>query len=223
MSCKSTQSKKFSVFAKHMFCSYPYLSFDEERSSMIVKLAPTPLHESFGPILADSIHNAIMHLPESMRTSFKARTSQEYIGFRDNTSGTGKIPDLAVTFKLPNGNRELVLVLEVGFSQSWADVVRIATRWLEKTDEVKLVLIAKLTEKPTYSNPIRNMTNKELQPLELKSAFEIKERDFELEGEQGPVTFRGVQWVGSISECYIETWGKDSFGTAIKLGKRIVS
>lgn len=130
---------------------------------------------------------------------------------------------MAVSFKLPNGNRELVLVLEVGFSQSWADLIRIATRWLEKTGEVRLVLIAKLTEKPTYSNPIRNMTNKELQPLELKSAFEIRDGDFELEGEQGPVTFRGLQWVGSISECYIETWGKDSFGTAIKLGERVVS
>lgn len=54
---------------------------------MIVKLAPTP-HESFGPILADSIHNAIMYLPESMRTSFNARTSQVYVGFRDNVSGT---------------------------------------------------------------------------------------------------------------------------------------
>lgn len=47
-----------------------------------------------------------------MRTSCKPQTSQEYVGFRDNTSGTGKIPDLAVSFKLPNGNREL----EVGFS-----------------------------------------------------------------------------------------------------------
>lgn len=60
MRSRSTQSKKLSLFAKHMFCSYPYLSFDEEKSSMIVKLAPTPLHESFGPILADSIHNAIL-------------------------------------------------------------------------------------------------------------------------------------------------------------------
>ena len=126
-------------------------------------------------------------------------------------------------FKLPNGARELVLVLEVGFSQSWAELIRIATRWLEKTGEVRLVLIAKLTEKPTYSKPIRSMTNKELQPLELKSAFEIRDVDFELEGEQGPVTFRGLQWVGSISERYIETWGKDSFGTAIKLGERVVS
>ena len=90
MRSRSTQSEKFSLFAKHMFCSYPYLSFDEETSSMIVKLAPTPLHESFGPILADSIHKAIMYLPESMRTSFKARISQEYVGFRYNTSGTGK-------------------------------------------------------------------------------------------------------------------------------------
>lgn len=223
MRSRSTQSKKFSLFAKHIFCSYPYLSFDEEKSSMIVKLAPTPLHESFEPILADSIHNPIMYLPESMRTSFKARSLQEYVGFRDNTSGTGKIPDLAVSFKLPNGNRELVLVLEFGFSQSWADLTRIATRWLEKTGEVRLVLIAKLTDGPTYSNPIRNMTNEELQPRKPKSAFKIRDGDFELEGERGPVTFRGLQWVGSISECYIETWGKDSFDTAIQLGERVVS
>lgn len=142
MRSRSTQSKKFSLFAKHIFCSYPYLSFNEEKSSMIVKLAPTLLHKSLGPILADLIHNAIKYLPESMRTNFQARNSQEYVGFRDNTSGTGKIPDLAVSYRLPNRNRELVLVLEVGFSQSWADLIRIATRWLEKTGEVRIVLIA---------------------------------------------------------------------------------
>lgn len=71
---------------------------------MIVKVAPTPLHESLGPILVDSINSAINYLPDGIRTSLQARTSQEYVGFSDNTSGSGKIPDLAVSYKLPNGN-----------------------------------------------------------------------------------------------------------------------
>ena len=129
---------------------------------MIVKIALTPLHESLGPILAGSINNGIKYLPESNRSSLQTKTSQQYVGFSDNTSGSGKIPDLAVRCKLPNGNAERVLVLKVGFTQSWPDLVRIAIRWPEKTAEVRLVLIAKLTEKPTYSNPIQNMTNNQL-------------------------------------------------------------
>ena len=50
-------------------------------------------------------------------------------------------------------------MLEVGFTQSWPDLVRIAIRWPEKTAEVRLVLIAKLTEKPTYLNPNNQLVN----------------------------------------------------------------
>lgn len=62
----------------------------------------------------------------------------------------------------------MLLGLEVRFTQkSWPGLVDVARQWLEKTAEVRLVLIAKLTEKSTYSNPIRNMTNKQLHQLEL--------------------------------------------------------
>lgn len=74
---------------------------------------------------------------------------------------------MAVTYKLSDENWEMVLGLEVGFTQSWPGLVDVARQWFEKTAEVRLVLIAKLTEKPTYSNSIRNMTNKQLHQLEL--------------------------------------------------------
>lgn len=190
---------------------------------MIVQVAPTPLHESIAPILVDSIKAATNDLPASIRTGLRTRTSKEYVGFTDNPLGSGKIPDLAITYKVPNGNTEIVLVLEVGFTQNWDDLVKIARRWIEKTAEVNMVLIAKLTENPKYLNPLRNTTNEQLELLELKSASDIRDGDFELEGESGPVTLKGFSWVGTLSECYIEAWVRDKRGAAAKLGERVVS
>lgn len=67
------------------------------------------------------------------------------------------------------------------------------------------------------------MTDKQLHHLELKSAFDIRDGDLELEGERGPITSKGLEWVGKISECCFETWGKAKSGAAARLGKLALS
>lgn len=62
-----------------MFSRYPYLSFDETKPTMIVQVAPSPLHESLGPILVDSISNAMKDLLDRIKTCLRTRNSQEYI------------------------------------------------------------------------------------------------------------------------------------------------
>ena len=41
-----------------------------------------------------------------------------------------------------------------------------------------------------------------------------------MEGPLGPATYKGPQWVGEISDVFMETWVQDVDGTAVRQGNR---
>lgn len=112
-------------------------------------------------------------------------------------------------------------VLEVGFSETYEQLVEEMKLWLEGTDSVSMAVLVKFTENPPYKCPVS--FDQDLEKLNIPSeSREVRSRDV-IAGENfGPVSYRGQQWVGDISEAFIEIWKIDAdTNTAKRQGDRI--
>jgi len=53
--------------------------------------------------------------------------------------------------------------------------------------------------------------------------LEIRLKDFDVVEPYGPVTYKGLQWMGEISEAFLEAWKVDPITKKAKMdGVRIV-
>jgi len=185
---------------------------------------PSAVHESVVYPFNAGFVEAAANLPLSVRTRMNVATNQNFKGFAGRYSGSSKTPDLAIQFKnAATGKREIKFILEVGFSESYDDLVEDAKLWLEGKQEVSLVVLVKFTEDPGYQCPARGLDDEELERLEFPEPADIDVDDFNSEGEYGPVTYKGLQWAGVISEAIMELWTRNpATGLATKSGNRRV-
>jgi hypothetical protein len=150
--------------------------------------------------------------------------NQDFGGFRGIYKGSKKTPDLGVEFQNAAGELELKFVLEVGFSETYEELVRDAKMWLDGKPEVCVLVLVKFEESPDYRCPVHHLDDKDFERLEFPEGSELRALDFNLEGEHGPVTYKGLVWVGHISNAYMEVWKRDPVtNLAARNGDRIVS
>ena len=184
---------------------------------------PSAVHESVVYPFNAGFVEAAADLPLSVRTRMNIATSQNFKGFAGRYSGSSKTPDLAIQFKNATGKREIKFILEVGFSETYQDLVEDAKLWLEGKQEVSLVVLVKFTESPSYQCPARGLDDEELERLEFPEPADIRVEDFTSAEEYGPVTYNGLQWAGKISEAFMELWKRDpDTGLAFREGRRRV-
>jgi hypothetical protein len=107
-------------------------------------------------------------------------------------------------------DKEPKFILEVGLSETYEQLVQDAKLWLEGTRNVSVVVLVKFTENPKYRCPIPNATVKHLDRLNIpRKPSEVRDEDFDLEGEYGPVTYKGLKWMGEIAEAFLEVWKRN--------------
>jgi hypothetical protein len=142
------------------------------------------------------------------------------------------VPDLGIKVRNADNEMELKWVWEAGFSETYEQLKNDTRFWLEGSSPVSMVTIAWFCEAPRYHCPfpMYDETREESDPQELDprevagilSDFEaIREKDVILEGDYGPVTYKGLRWVGQISEIWMETWVRDTHGEVMQRGNRI--
>jgi len=81
------------------------------------------------------------------------------------------------------------------------------------------VVLVKFVEVPMYRCPVA----KDQDPEELGIPLdrrEIRMEDVALDKEYGPATYKGLRWVGEITEANMETWVRNANGEAVKWGNR---
>ena len=184
---------------------------------------PFAVHESITYPFSCGFFGAVAGLPLSVRSRMNIATKQDFRGFTGRYSGSSKTPGLAVKFENAAGEHEIKCVVEVGFSETYEDLVEDARLWLEGKEEVSLVVLVKFTENPGYQCPARDLDDEELERLEFPEPADIRVRDFTSAGEYGPVMYNGLQWVGQISEAFMELWRRDpDTGLAFRDGRRRV-
>jgi hypothetical protein len=91
-------------------------------------------------------------------------------------------------------------------------------------DVVGVVIVWVVRVGGPESVPIPNVTVKDLNRLDIpKKPLEIRAEDFNLEGEYGTVTYKGLKWMGEIAEAFLEVWKRNpATGLAVKDGTRTV-
>lgn len=204
-----------------MIFRYPRLYFDASRSAMIIQYRPSPLHQNLPMIFSEIFFPIKSTLPAAVRTRILVYANLDTNSFTGRYTGSQKRADLEVSLRDENGNRNVRLVLEVGFAESYEDLIRDAQLWLEGMRSVRVVVLAKYQESPPYKNPL---SEEDEETLQLKDASAVKSSEFTMQGEYGPITYVGFTWAGRISEAFIEIWRRHpTTGTAERCGGRMVS
>ncbi|EEP79568.1 predicted protein [Uncinocarpus reesii 1704] len=168
---------------------FPKFFYDPLVSRLSVEWMALPLHELVVEIFSSGLYDATRHI----KSKCSIRTNEQFQQHKDNNYVTTlKAPDLA----LLSGKK--VLILEVGFSQTYEQLVDTAKFWLEGSLDVTRVVIVKITE-PKYSCPLKNAGISMLQSLGFPTDDWDIESQFCLESGFGPVTLGTTKWVGEIN------------------------
>jgi hypothetical protein len=167
-------------------------------------------------------------------------------GFEGQYFGSGKIADLAALITNAKGDHEAKMVIEIGFSENYEDLIKDATMWLEGMSSVSLCVLVGFEEEPRYQCPVDN--NMDEEELGFPDPRQLKPHHFRLKGPFGPAIYKGLdneelgdeepdneelgdeesdnelKWVGKISTAFLERWRRDArTGRAKKSGNRVVS
>jgi hypothetical protein len=178
---------------------YPRFSYIASTSSLIVQCTTTPVHET----MIDFLGN---YLPSKLSENARVATGRKIPMLKGKHAGLGKIPDISIQEKQPGRSRQTKWVLEVGFSETYDELLEDVQLWLTgRESEVVYCVLVKITEDPTHNCPLRDVSDEEIRGRELKSAETISEEDFMGE-EYGPVFYDGDRWVGQIKEVFWEVW-----------------
>ncbi|KAI9773366.1 MAG: hypothetical protein M1840_007581 [Geoglossum simile] len=197
------------------------IRYNSSTSTLIIQFMPCPVRESVVSIFSAGFISATADLPAPVRRNIATVTGQDFIGFGGKYLGSGKRPDLAVLFK-DAGARKAKFILEVGFAETYEDLVQDAKMWLEGKHEVSVVVLAKFEETPAYRCPTRDFNDEDFERLESPPALELDGSSIRLDGEYGPAIYKGLAWVGRISTAFMEVWKRDPVtGLATQNGDRI--
>lgn len=192
---------------------------------MIITFMPSPVHEAITYTLSNSLATKVFdQYPISTRTQIIARQCVEDTGFSGKYSGSRKTPDLSIELRNSNRTNQVKIVLEVGFTETYAQLVGDARLWIEGHKFAPMVILAKMTEHPKYGNPLLKLDDDAIKRLNLPDPSMVDELAFVLGGPLGPVTMNNFTWCGALSEAFIEIWKPNpTTGRAEKVGDRLVS
>lgn len=191
---------------------------------MIIQCMPSPVHENLPMEFLFEFIPARNCLPATDRSRIGCSSNEDTNGFSGQYAGSVKTPDLKVTLEDARGVEKVKLVIEVGFAESYDDLVADARLWLDGMQSVCVVILAKYYESPQYRNPVRNLSEEDIEGLKFPDASAIDTAAFTMQGEYGPVVYKGYTWAGQLSEAFIEVWKRNSeTGLAEKSGSRMVS
>jgi len=150
---------------------------------------------------------------QSRRNKIKICTNLKMDGFAKEYQDSVKTPDIGIFMSESddaqykhNVQDGLKWALEVGFSQEYDDLREDLRLWLIGQPTCYMTVLINITESPKYQCPLDF-------DLDICDKFNIPQdesqitaKDFSLQGEYGPVMFKGYQWVGQISEVFLEIW-----------------
>ena len=176
---------------------------------------PTPLHESIGSVLAQQFSLHIADLE-----GIDLVLGEDFKTFGGSWEDSEKRPDLGVEAVNANGVSEIKWVLETGFTETYEELVEDARLWLEGCPEVSTVVLVKFHETPEYRCPV----GFDESPEDLGIPSDVRailRQDVVLNGEYGPAYYKDIEWVGQISEAFMEIWVRNNAdGRAVKRGNR---
>ena len=117
--------------------------------------------------------------------------------FEGQYCGSTKTADLAVQIINADDQLETKLVVEIGFSEEYDDLIEDAKLWLEGMRTVSMCVLVGFEEDPKYSCPVdNNMSKKKFRKLGFPdNLWEVQPKHIHLEGPFGPAIYKGLEEV----------------------------
>ena len=149
----------------------------------------SPLHELIVYTFASGFYKLEHSLPVPLRGSVLTRTNLRVLDFEGTYQDSTKVPDVIAMFRNPAGD-ERVFVVEVGFSETYSELVQDVHMWLNGNRNATIAVLVKLNESPAYCCPIQNLNGQDLKRLELLGI--PRPSDFDTVQEYGPILHNGM-------------------------------
>ncbi|KAK5444189.1 hypothetical protein LTS15_010542 [Exophiala xenobiotica] len=134
-------------------------------------------------------------LPKRVQKRIEICANFEIHGFTAEYEGSIKNPDIGIWMRNNNDTQnELKWTLEVGFSEKYDDLQEDVRLWLIGQPICSMAVLINITESPIYRCPLDFDLDLCDQLNIPQDKSQITEGDFSLQGEYGPVEFKGHQW-----------------------------
>ena len=189
---------------------YPSISFNSRTNTGIIQWMASGVHESLSSkFMLDSWIATVIDSPIADRVETVG--PQQVNDFQGKYAGTKKEPDVLYKFEQANSDVIYTAVVEVGFSESYQDLVDDATAWIEGNRDIMTVILIKVEELPQYKSPLDELEDDEIERLKSLGSVNIKTSTVVPRDQNdsfGPLQLNDLTCVGKMS-AFLEVWKRD--------------
>ncbi len=187
---------------------------------------PTSVHGILASPFIGSATVATQNLRSGIARHIDVVGDQKVGAFTGAYEGSKKEPD--VLFKYKGSDRKVLYtaVVEVGFAETYEELMEDVKLWLEGNRDMMTVILIKVEENPRYSSPTSKLEDDEVKDLGFPDHRDLDTSMVILKDPNdsfGPLEIGNLVWVGKMV-VFLEIWKKDAVnGEAKQQGTRSVS
>ncbi|KAK9351442.1 hypothetical protein V1505DRAFT_400535 [Lipomyces doorenjongii] len=183
---------------------YPYLAYNSCAEYVTVVTVPRDLHEiaawELGMEITDGARKYLSkYLPVGSTTT--KGSFGKYANSKKQADGT-------IKYKGPGAMNEVMIAIEVGYSEHYTALCRDKDAWIDG-QHAKICILVCLDESPRFRNPRTRHENVgdvigQCAAM-VQAVTETVEKDTSL-GYYGHIEYQGHKWIGNLEEAFIEVW-----------------
>lgn len=187
---------------------------------------PSGVHERLISCFIGRHEIARESLPNAIAEQMGAVGSQRVGGFTGKYQGSKKEADVLFTYQQESRKILYTCAVEIGFSETYEELVEDARLWIEGQHDVKTVILIKVVEDPPYCSSIHKLRDGEFRRFGFPHPSDLDTSMVVLEDQADrfdKLKIRGLTWVGK-TYAFLEIWKANTVtGNAEQQGVRKVS
>ncbi|KAK3174165.1 hypothetical protein OEA41_001409 [Lepraria neglecta] len=140
--------------------------------------------------------------------------------------GSRKESHVLFKYKGQDHNVLYTAVVEIGFAETYEELINDVKLWIEGTRDIRTVILIKVEENPRYYSPTSKLEDDKVKDLGFLDRGGLNTSMVSLKDPNnsfGPLQINNLVWVGEIG-VFLEIWKRDTMnGEAKQQGTRSVS
>ncbi|KLJ07617.1 hypothetical protein EMPG_10009 [Blastomyces silverae] len=191
------------------------LRFNRRLSATSILHRLTPIHAR---LIETTRKEFINHFSRNVTMPLEMYSNLTFYIGADDSNTIQLIPDLAIS----STSQQPFLILEVGLSEKYDDMLETAKTVLSESPTTKFFIIIKIIEKPLFQSPLKlsDYLFKPRSDIPIPSPPTTEDCYSSDTDPEGPIMINGLRWVGKIS-AFWEIWGRDASGNPVINGERV--
>ena len=143
--------------------------------------------------------SASQNFDVSISRKFLSTQNIRFDNFGEKWAGSFKKLDFAIAWENDTGDTDIHTIIEVGVSQSKKQLRKVMKTYFERAPQISRVILIDVIETPKYVQP---------ENFDINQLKNVKTTEFRIDSEQGPVWYKGTQWIGHNTISW-EVWERD--------------